>query len=227
MRLLVIYEDNHLLVLNKPAGLATMGVTADRPSLFRQAKSYIKRKYGKPGNVYLGVVSRLDLPVSGVVLFARTSKAAARLAAQFRARRPRKTYLAIVEGDVRPAQGELRDALLRDERARRVRVVERDASGALDARLSYETLPRRCQAGTPVRIALQTGRKHQIRVQLAARGWPIVGDQLYGSRRHFRPGIALHAWKLVLDHPTRHDELTFTAALPSNWPALAVDEPDR
>src|SRR6185503_19435254 len=122
----VLYEDNHLLAVVKPAGLPTMGVAADRPSLLSVAKDYIKRRYHKPGNVYLGAMSRLDAPVSGVVLFARTSKAAARLTEQFRSRQVDKRYLALVAGDP-PLEGDCVDWLVQDERHRRVRLSPADA----------------------------------------------------------------------------------------------------
>jgi 23S rRNA pseudouridine1911/1915/1917 synthase len=126
----VLYEDNHLLVVSKPAMLPTMGVADDRPSLLAQAKEYIRKKYNKPGNVYLGIVSRLDAPVTGVVLLARTSKAAGRLAKQFREREVEKVYWAIVDGHVEPAEGRLIDFLRKDERHRRMHVTGAATPGA-------------------------------------------------------------------------------------------------
>ena len=136
----VLYEDNHLLAVAKPAGLPTMGTPEGRPTLLTLAKEYVKRRYQKPGNVYLGVVSRLDAPVTGVVLLARTSKAAARLTEQFRSRGVEKTYWAIVEGVVEPADGRLVDWLAEDERHRRMHVVGPTMPGAKEARLAYRRL---------------------------------------------------------------------------------------
>src|SRR6185295_7986870 len=123
----ILYEDNHLLAVNKPAGLPTMGVANDRPSLLAEAKEYVRRKYNKPGNIYLGIVSRLDAPVTGVVLLARTSKAAGRLSKQFRERDVHKFYWAIVQGPVEPAKGKLVDFLRKDERHRRMHVAGENA----------------------------------------------------------------------------------------------------
>ena len=136
----VLYEDNHLLAVLKPAGLATMGVTDDRPSLISQAKAYIKQKYAKPGNVYLGIVSRLDAPVTGVVLMARTSKAAARLSRQFRDRQVEKLYWAIVAEPIDPPSATLTDWLRKDERHRKVHVCGPKMPDAREARLSYRQI---------------------------------------------------------------------------------------
>src|SRR4051812_33476996 len=133
----VLYEDNHLLAVNKPAMLPTMGVAEDEPSLLTAAKEYIRKKYNKPGNVYLGIVSRLDAPVTGVVLMARTSKAAARLSQLFRDRDVEKVYWAIVEGPVEPQTGTLVDYMRKDERHRRMHVTNEGAEGAQRAELSY------------------------------------------------------------------------------------------
>jgi 23S rRNA pseudouridine1911/1915/1917 synthase len=220
----VIFEDNHLLVIDKPAGLATMGTAHGTASLVRQAKLYLKRKYAKPGNVFLGVVSRLDRPVSGVVVLARTSKAAARLARQFRDRTPQKRYLAAVEGSPAPTSGRLRDLLLRDDSAHRVRVLANPVPGSQEGLLTYDVVDSQ-PSFSLVEIQLHTGRKHQIRAQLSARGWPIWGDRLYGSRHDFSPGIALHAWKLTIQHPTLGTELSFVAHLPHGWSQFGFSSP--
>ena len=138
----ILYEDNHLLAVVKPAGLATMGTPGDRPTLLSLAKEYVKDRYHKPGNVYLGVMSRLDAPVTGIVLLARTSKAADRMTDQFRSHAVEKNYWAIVEGLVEPAAGRLVDWLGQDERHRRMHIVGPTLSGAKEARLSYRRLPR-------------------------------------------------------------------------------------
>jgi 23S rRNA pseudouridine1911/1915/1917 synthase len=212
----VIYEDNHLLAVLKPAGLATMGVPGDKPTLLNLARQYVKDRYQKPGNVYLGVISRLDTPVTGVVLFARTSKAARRLAEQFRNRTVQKTYWALVDGVIKPAAGQWVDWLLADKRNRKVRVVDPARPGAKDARLAYRRL-KLLEGNSLVQMEPQTGRKHQIRVQLASRGHPILGDRKYGSRRAFPVGIALHARRLVVSHPVGGKPVVLEGPLPAIW----------
>ena len=218
----VLFEDNHLLAVNKPAGLPTMGVAPDRRSLLVMAKQYLKEKYHKPGNVYLGIVSRLDAPVTGVVLMCKTSKAARRMTAQFRERSVEKLYWTVVAGKVIPAEGTLEHYLLKDERHRRMHTTHATAAGAQQARLHY-----RVQAAsgglTLLRILLETGRKHQIRVQWAAQQCPIVGDRKYGSRQPFPQGIALHARLLRVIHPVRQTPLTLKAPWPSGWRMLPFD----
>ena len=196
--------------------LPTMGVAADRPSLLTVAKAYLKKKYNKPGNVYLGIISRLDAPVTGVVVMARTSKAAARLSEQFRTRKVEKVYWAIVAGNMSPAQGACVDWLRKDERHRRVYVVSAETSGAQQARLSYQTL-RQLSQGRLLEIQLETGRKHQIRVQLAEQGCPILGDRKYGSRKPFPAGIGLHSRSIQFEHPVLKQPMSLTAPLPRSW----------
>ena len=215
-KLVILHEDNHLLVVNKPVGLPTMGVAKELPSLLSQAKADLKRRYDKPGNVYLGVVSRLDTPVSGVVLLAKTSKAAARLCEQFRERKVRKTYWAVVEGLPAKQQEELHTWLRKDERHRRVHVSIASAKGAQEAILSY-SLTKRFRATSLLEIELLTGRKHQIRVQFAHIKHPIVGDRKYGSNIFFPQGIALHARSVRFQHPVQKNEITIQAPLPDSW----------
>jgi len=215
----ILYEDNHLLVIEKPSGLATMGLADGEETLLTLAKDYVKAKHNKPGNVYLGVVSRLDVPVSGVVVFARTSKAAARLNDQFRDRTAKKTYLALVEGTIEPIAAECIDRIREDERHRKAWIT-RDLIGK-DSKLSYKRLQRLTSCSL-IEIHLETGRKHQIRVQLASRGFPILGDRKYGARCEFPNGIALHAWKLILCHPIGGEALEFVAPLPASWKKFGV-----
>lgn len=215
----VLYEDNHLLVVNKQANLPTMGVGPDRISLLDLAKEYVRIKYHKPGNVYLGIVSRLDAPVTGVVVIARTSKAAARLSAAFRQREVEKVYWAVVDGSLEPATGHLEHYLRKDERHRRVHTTHADCPGAQAAWLDYAVLARRAQHSL-VEVRPGSGRKHQIRVQLAAHGQPVTGDRKYGSRSPFPLGIALHARSLALAHPVRAETMQFEAPLPSSWQKL-------
>jgi 23S rRNA pseudouridine1911/1915/1917 synthase len=221
----VLYEDNHLLAVSKPAALPTMGVAEDRPSLLSTAKEYIRQKYAKPGNVFLGIVSRLDAPVTGVVLLARTSKAAGRLAKQFRERDVEKVYWALVEGRVQPPAGKLIDYLRKDERHRRVHATSSESPGAQLAELVYRTLgmaageprPRDETAHSLLEVRPHTGRKHQIRVQLVRAGFPILGDRKYGSTRPFPAGIALHSRRLVIEHPVSKMQIAIEAPLPASW----------
>lgn len=212
----VLYEDNHLLVVNKQAMLPTMGVADDQPSLIKIAKEYIREKYNKPGNVYLGVVSRLDAPVTGVTLLARTSKAASRLSADFRDRKTRKIYWAVVNGVLPEETDTLEHYLRKDDRHRKMHVTHADCPDAQLARLSYRVLKKSAESSL-LEIQLETGRKHQIRVQLAKLGFPIIGDRKYGSERPFSQGIALHARELGVDHPTLGQSMTFTAPVPKYW----------
>jgi len=222
--LTVLYEDNHLLAVLKPPGIATMGAPSGTPTLVEAAKQYIGRRYHKPGNVYLGVVSRLDAAASGVVIFARTSKAARRLTQQFRNLEVEKTYWAIVTGRVEPSSAAWVDWLVKDEPRRRMRVGREGEDQAKLARLSY-TRKGRLSAGDWLEIRLETGRKHQIRVQCAQRGHPVLGDAKYGSRVTFGAGLALHARRLVIRHPTRAENIELEAPLAAVWRRHGVCEP--
>jgi len=212
----VFHEDNHLLVVYKPAGLLSQGDASGADNLLDLCKSWLKTRHAKPGRVFLGLVHRLDRPVAGVMVFARTSKAAARLSAQIRSRHMRKVYLAVVEGRMPAAEGRLCDHLVRGEHASRV------AGGpdplSREARLSYRV--QAVAAGRSlVSVELETGRKHQIRLQLAHAGCPIVGDVRYGAPGPLPGGpIALLAHAIEIEHPTRPERLTFTAPVPAGWP---------
>ena len=212
----ILYADNHLLVVNKPAGIATMGLPDGEETLLTLAKEYVKLRYDKPGNVYLGVVSRLDVPVSGVVVFARTSKAAARLNDQFRDHTVEKIYHAMVEGNISPKEGLLVNHLCEDERHRKMRVTARPTAESKEARLRYKCL-KYVGNRSLLEVTLETGRKHQIRLQLSHKGHPIPGDRKYGSITPFPQGIALHAKRLVIAHPVTREQLIFNAPLPSCW----------
>lgn len=228
----ILYEDNHLLVINKPADLATMGAEGG-PTVHSLAADYLKRTYGKPGNVYVGVVSRLDAMTSGVLVLARTSKGAARLSAQFADRGaagPIKLYLAAVEGHWAEPQGELDDHVLKDDARHRMRVVASSTAGAKQARLRYARLMANDRASV-IAIRLLTGRKHQIRLQFAERGHPVLGDRKYGATSRFsfdtplKGGIALHSWRLRIMHPTKRIPLWFEAPPPKSWRPL-LGSPD-
>lgn len=203
-----VYEDNHLLVAVKPQGQLTQSDETGDLSLQDECKQYIKEKYQKPGEVYLGLVHRLDRPVGGLVAFARTSKSASRLSEQLRVHHMEREYLAVVEGEDLPARGDLRDWLLQGEDGL-VRVVPEGTPGAKEARLHYERLGAR-EGTALVHLRLETGRKHQIRVQLSHLGYPIRYDMRYGHGERGRD-IALFGAVLRLTHPTRKEEMTFTA----------------
>lgn len=205
----IVYEDNHLLVAVKPPNQLTQGDDTGDLSLLDELKRYIKAKYMKPGDVYLGLVHRLDRPVGGLVAFARTSKAASRLSEQLRAHDMRREYLAVVCGEGLPDEGELCDWLLKDELAGGVRVVAADTPGAQEARLRYTALARRGDT-TLAHVRLQTGRKHQIRAQLAHAGYPILYDMRYGAGERGQ-SVALWGAALTLTHPTRKERMTFVS----------------
>jgi 23S rRNA pseudouridine1911/1915/1917 synthase len=222
----ILFEDNHLLAIDKPAGLPTMGAPRGQRSAVEEARRYLKRKYHKPGNVYIGVVSRLDAAVSGVLLLARTSKAAARLNEQFKCGTVEKIYWALVDGDPKPPTGELSDYLLKDELAERMRVVAAGRGGAKHAVLHYRRVCVAASGAALLEIQLLTGRKHQIRVQLASRGWPILGDKKYGSSVAFPKGIALHSRRLALEHPVQRFRLQLTSPPPDYWRPWLNEEPN-
>lgn len=217
--LTVLYEDNHCLAVVKPAGMLIAGDRTGDESLLDLAKAYIGEKYQKPGAVFLGLVHRLDRPVSGVVLFARTSKAAGRLFEQFQKRTVEKRYQAVVEGRISPPEGTLVDWLIKDEEQNLVSRVAPETPGSREAILKYRTL-KTGSKNSLVEIDLQTGRSHQIRVQLAGTGCPIVGDRKYGSAIGLRGTIALHAAALSFEHPTRKERISVSAEVPDGWQKL-------
>jgi 23S rRNA pseudouridine1911/1915/1917 synthase len=210
----VLFCDNHLLVAVKPAGLPAQQDQTGDQDLLCLLKTYIKQRFDKPGDAYLGLVHRLDRPVSGVMVFARTSKAAGRLSEQFRTSTPLKKYIAIVQGSVQ-GQGVCTDYLLKENE--KVRIVGPKHPKALYAELSWQA---RAESGglSLLDIELKTGRPHQIRVQLASRGLTIVGDFRYGSRREFDGrNLALHCYLLGLEHPVLKTPMRWTAPPPEIW----------
>jgi 23S rRNA pseudouridine1911/1915/1917 synthase len=212
----ILYEDNHCLAVAKPSGWVSTHFQGKEETVDRLVKAYLKEKHQKPGNVFLGVVHRLDRAVSGVLLFARTSKAAARLAQQFRESTVEKIYWAIVEGEVARSAGSLEDWLKKDTRTRRVEIEEPDTPGARQALLHYQV--RATHGGlTWLEVRPQTGRTHQLRVQLAHHGHPIYGDAVYGSVHTLPQAIALHARALTFLHPVRYEPITLTADVPKVW----------
>jgi 23S rRNA pseudouridine1911/1915/1917 synthase len=212
----VLYEDNHCIAVLKPAGVPSTHFQGTEQTIDRAVKEYLKEKHKKPGNVFLGIVHRLDKPVSGVLLFARTSKAAARLSEQFRQGTIEKIYWAIVEGEVNTQAGSLEDWLRKDKELGRVEIVEPREPGARQALLHFQ---RRGSHGglTWLELRPQTGRTHQLRVQMAHHGHPIYGDAKYGSAYTFGNAIALHARTLTFLHPIRYEPITLTAELPRKW----------
>lgn len=214
----VLYLDNHLLVVNKPAGLPIQeDETGDR-DLLSIGKAFIKKEFDKPGEVFLGLVHRLDRPVSGVVVFARTSKAASRLSEQFRARTPDKRYIALVEGRLTGESTQV-DYLVKKDRI--VHRVKPSYPKAQRAELNWKSLATdktRLGMLSLVEVELLTGRPHQIRVQLSGMGHPVLGDVKYKSGRSFDGrNIALHSHRITCEHPTRKEMMTFTAPFPKTW----------
>lgn len=212
----IIYEDNHLIAINKAAGEITQGdKTGDEP-LPDKIKQYLKEKYNKPGNVYLGVIHRLDRPTSGIVIFAKTSKALGRMNELFRKDQVRKVYHAIVETPPAQPAGELRHFLKKNEQQNKSYVVSRNTPDAKEAILSYSTLAQ-SDRYTLLEVELQTGRHHQIRVQLSSIGSIIRGDLKYGARRSLPDGsISLHAYSLSFTHPVTKEELHLVAPYPAH-----------
>jgi 23S rRNA pseudouridine1911/1915/1917 synthase len=212
----ILYEDNHLIAVAKPNGWPSTHFDGKHETIDRAVKHYLKEKYKKPGNVFLGIVQRLDKPVSGVLLLARTSKAAARLSKQFREGSIEKTYWAMVEGQIDVLAGSLEDWLRKDKEAGRVEVVEPHDPGARQALLHFQ---RKATHGglSWLELRPQTGRTHQLRVQLAHCGQPIYGDAKYGSIHTFNQSIALHARSLTFLHPIRYEPVTLVAEIPRLW----------
>lgn len=220
----ILYEDNHLVIVNKQAGEIVQGdKTGDTP-LSDIVKDWLKEKYNKPGNVYLGVVHRLDRPVSGVVLFAKTSKALPRLNKMFAEHnKVNKTYWAIVQNRPLEPQGTLTHWLTRQEKNNTARAYDREVPGSKKAVLDYELIASGDKYHL-LEIHLHTGRHHQIRCQLAKIGCPIKGDLKYGAPRSNPDGsISLHARTLTLEHPVNHESISVTAPVPDDklWLALS------
>ena len=220
----VLYEDNHIIAVNKTCKEIVQGdKTGDTP-LSEIVKAYIKDKYNKPGEVFLGVTHRLDRPTSGVVLFARTSKALARLNAMFQSHEQiRKTYWAIVQGAPKLPEARLENYLIRNEAQNKSYIAKAGAKDAKQAILTYKTLTVG-EHYSLLEINLETGRHHQIRCQLAAIGCPIKGDLKYGAKRSNPDGgICLHARQIAFEHPVSHEQIMITAPTPDDnlWKALA------
>ncbi len=208
-KLNVIYEDNHIIVVEKMVNIPSQGDKTGDVDMLSIIKDYLKEKYQKPGNVYLGLIHRLDRPVGGVMVFAKTSKAAARLSEQVREKAFQKEYLVVVNGKMKSQKGEWKDWLFKNERANMSKVVSEGTKNAKQASLEYEVLKYNEEINlSVVRVKLHTGRHHQIRVQFSSRGHSIYGDQKYGGRGHGKQ-IALWAYRLTIFHPITKEEMTF------------------
>jgi 23S rRNA pseudouridine1911/1915/1917 synthase len=211
----ILYIDNHVLALNKPAGLLTQATELNEDSLENRAREWVRQTFQKPGKAFLQAVHRIDKPVSGVVLFARTSKALSRLTQAVRERQCQKIYYAIVESPFPDVEGTFEDYLVHDEY--RARVTCQQEQGAKLSLLHYRLLET-YQKMKLLEIVLETGRYHQIRVQFASRGYPLIGDAKYGSKKAYFPAaIALHHRQLTIPHPVKADPLDILAPLPSYW----------
>lgn len=213
----ILYEDNHVIVVLKPQNVPSQADESGDKDMLTMVKEYIKEKYNKPGNVYVGLVHRLDRPTGGVMVFAKTSKAAARLTEQFKNKEAEKTYFAVVCGTLKAKQTKLVSYLLKDEKNNIVKVVPMATTGAKRAELDYTVLEEK-DGFSLLKVKLETGRGHQIRVQLSTIGNPIYGDQKYGKDMP-KANLNLFAVELKFKHPTTGDTMVFRAYPPENLKA--------
>ncbi|MGM8364258.1 RluA family pseudouridine synthase [Virgibacillus sp. W0181] len=217
MKIPILYEDNHLLIVDKPINIPVQEDRSGDDDLLSLLKKDIKIRYKKPGNVYLGLVHRLDRPVSGVMVFAKTSKAASRLSDMIRRQVFYRTYIAAVKGKPRNISGSLEHYLFKNHRNNKVAVVSPSNKKAKKALLEYEIIGE-TESFSLLKIQLQTGRPHQIRVQLAAIGCPIIGDHKYGEGNRIGQSIALRAATLEFKHPTKDETIKIESQLPNQYP---------
>ena len=218
----VIFEDNHIIVVEKPVNIPSQGDKTGDLDMLTIIKDYLKEKYNKPGNVYLGLVHRLDRPVGGVMVFAKTSKAASRLSEEVRIKELKKTYLVIVNGKMEKNEGTFEDYLLKNEKTNISKVVKQGTKNSKLAILDYEVMKYDKDTDLSVlKINLHTGRHHQIRVQLSSRNHSIYGDQKYGGRGHGKQ-ITLWSYKLKIKHPTTKKMIEFTSIpnIDGSWKIL-------
>lgn len=216
MELKILYEDNHLIAVFKPAGMLSQGDKSGDISIFDEVKKYLKEKYQKSGNVFVGLLHRLDRPVSGIMLFAKTSKGASRLSEQFRNRTIEKTYHAIICGKPNNKKGILINTLIKDEKLKK----GREKAGGQEARLYYEVVQSN-NACSLLKITIDGGKFHQIRSQLSLAGFPILGDVKYGGRAWHDPkGIALCATHITFKKATGDNTVNLNIDLPEEWETL-------
>ena len=205
----VLYEDNHIIVVVKPANIPSQGDKTGDIDMLTIIKKYLIKKYNKKGDAYLGLIHRLDRPVGGVMVFAKTSKAASRLSEQVRNKEFSKRYLVIVDGKLKENKGVFEDYLVKNERTNLSRVADEKTKNAKKASLDYEVIKYNEETNLSlVKVNLHTGRHHQIRVQFASRGHSIYGDQKYGTRGRGKQ-ICLYAYSLTIKHPITKEEMTF------------------
>ncbi len=224
MNLFVLYEDNHIIAVYKPAGMLVQGDHSGDPTLMDEVKYFLKQKYNKPGNVFLGMVHRLDRPVAGIVLFGKTSKGAARLSEQIRSHTIQKIYHALVIGEPKEPRGTLVNYLKKDTDKNFVKVYDIAVEGALRAELDYEVVESK-NGKSLVKIFLKTGRPHQIRTQLSHIGCPIVGDVKYGapsqieieSEGEKHTVLALCATSVTFKLATSDEKKTLEIDIPKEW----------
>ena len=207
MNLNVIFEDNHIIVVEKPAGVPTQADDSGVLDMQTIIKQYLKEKYNKPGNVFVGIVHRLDRNVGGIMVFAKTSKGASRLSEEIRERRFHKRYIAILDGVLDKKEDVLEDYLLKNEKLNKVSVVSKDTPNAKFAKLSYKVIGE-SKNRTKVAINLYTGRAHQIRVQFASRGHALIGDTKYGKIK--AECVLLWAYEVEFKHPVKDEIVKFT-----------------
>lgn len=207
----ILYEDNHLLIINKPSGLPSQGDNTNDLCAVDRVKDYIKHEYNKPGNVYAGLVHRLDRPTSGCLMLCKTSKALTRMSEQFKKRQVKKCYLAVVDEPVKHSTMHLENYLYKDKKVNQVRVVAQSHRESKHALLNTELIAT-LKRHSLLKVFPHTGRSHQIRVQLAHVGLPLVGDVKYGGRKHMdRRAICLHSYQLGFTHPVTKEEILVTS----------------
>lgn len=211
----VIYEDNHIIVVEKESGILSQGDNSQDIDMLTIVKKYIKEKYDKKGNVFLGLVHRLDTVTSGIMIFAKTSKSASRLSEQIRDKKIKKTYLAVIEENMEKKEGKFQDYLIKDSKKNIVSITKDENKGK-NSILMYKVLNTK-NGKSLVEVELLTGRSHQIRVQFSSRGYHIYGDAKYGAENKDKKSIALHAYKLEINHPTKKEKMCFIS-IPKRYP---------
>lgn len=207
-KLYVLYEDNHIIVVKKPYGVPSQGDISNDEDMLSMIKQYLKQKYQKKGNVYVGLVHRLDRVTGGVMVFAKTSKAASRLSEEIRSNRFEKKYLCIIEGTLTEKEGRWEDYLYKNKKLNLVSTCSPTQKDAKYCLLEYQVLFEK-EGRSLLQVKLHTGRSHQIRVQFASRGFPLLGDKKYGSSMKLNQGIALWSHSIRVKHPTKEEVLHF------------------